>query len=416
MTTCRQAGSALLAIAIAIVTGCSPKNAEPTQQVVTLAGWQSNLSEQKLLARLLKQFETTHPDIKVKYEVITAEYMPVIYTRLAGGTAPDVFYLDAAEAPRLMNEGALEPLNPYIQKNFDLADFEKVLLDAFKKDGKIYGIPKDFSTLALFYNKKAFQQAGLAKPPQTWQDLFNDSKKLTRDKNKDGKIEQYGFGVLPELARQAFLIKSCGGQLTEANGKAAFATPAGLKGLQFLTEQYRNQRTSALPSDVGASSGSEMFGAGKAAMVIEGMWAIPYLKDTFPTLDFGIAPIPTICNKQGTMAYTVAYVLNKDAKHKTAAWQVISYLTGKAGMKAWTNTGFALPTRKSILKEFGQKPQYAPFVAGAASATVWQAGERLPKIFTSFNNQFISVMLGQQSLQDAMMKAQREANKDCMNP
>jgi multiple sugar transport system substrate-binding protein len=157
-----------------------------------------------------------------------------------------------------------------------------------------------------------------------------------------------------------------------------------------------------------------MFGQGKAAMVIEGSWAIPYLKDTFPNLEFATAEVPTVDGKKGTMAYTVAYVMNKKTKHKDAAWQVMSYLTGKEGMKAWAKEGLVLPARKSVLTELGyaNNPLYSPFVNGSAYANIWQAGDNLPTILLHFNNQFISALIGEQSLQNAMLKAQQSANKE----
>jgi len=169
-----------------------------------------------------------------------------------------------------------------------------------------------------------------------------------------------------------------------------------------------------MPSDVGTTSGSEIFGEGKAAMVIEGSWLLPYLNKTFPDIEYATAELPTAGGKKGTMAYTVAYVMNKQAKHKQEAWQLISYLTGKEGMKAWTSKGFALPTRKSVAVALGynQNPLYSPFLAGAAYATIWQAGENLPIIMNNFNNQFISAMLGEQTLKSAMLKAQKTANKE----
>ncbi|HBE51177.1 MAG TPA: ABC transporter substrate-binding protein, partial [Cyanobacteria bacterium UBA11369] len=106
--------------------------------------------------------------------------------------------------------------------------------------------------------------------------------------------------------------------------------------------------------------------------------------------------------------------MNKKAKHKQAAWELISYLTGKEGMKAWAREGLVLPSRKSVLADLGyaNNPLYAPFVTGAAYATIWQAGENLPTILTHFNNQFISALIGEQSLKDAMLKAQTTANKE----
>ncbi len=352
--------------------------------------------------------------------------MDVLKTRLIGETAADVFYLDALEAPALMRPDVLEPLDNYITPEFNISDFEPTLLNAFGQDGKTYGLPKDFSTLALFYNKEAFVGAaqrvgaslpppsGLSQPPQTWEQLREYSKKLTIDKNGDGIIEQYGFGILPELARQYFMIKAFGGELINSDGKATFASPDSLKGLQVIIDQYRNDKSATQPSEVGTTSGSVMFAKGKVAMVIEGPWLIPYLKQTFPNVEYAIAEVPTIAGKKGTMAYTVAYVMNKQSKHKPEAWQLISYLTGFEGMKAWTSAGFALPTRKSVTAALGydKHPLYTPFIAGASYATIWQAGENLPIILNNFNNQFVSAMLGEQPLPAAMTKAQQSANQE----
>ena len=93
--------------------------------------------------------------------------MDVIKTRLIGDPAPDVFYLDAREAPLLMKYGVLEPLNSYIKDLDDLADFEPSLIKSFQRENQIYGLPKDFSTLALFYNTKAFQEGEITEPPKT---------------------------------------------------------------------------------------------------------------------------------------------------------------------------------------------------------------------------------------------------------
>src|SRR5690606_16706625 len=118
----------------------------------------------------IRDFEKKHPDIKVKHDVIADQYMDVLKTRLIGGTGPDVFYLDAFEAPGLIEAGVLEPLDKYVTKDFDVNDFEKPMLQAFQHNGKTYGFPKDYSTLALFYNKKMLEKAGV-EVPKTWDEL-----------------------------------------------------------------------------------------------------------------------------------------------------------------------------------------------------------------------------------------------------
>jgi multiple sugar transport system substrate-binding protein len=392
----------------------APTTAPAETVTLRFSGWQSNPAEKQLLEQRIAAFEATHPTIRIKYEVITSEYMDVIKTRLIGDVAPDVFYLEAFEAPLLIQSGVLEPLNSYITPEFALADFEPSLVKAFQYRGTLYGIPKDFSTLALFYNQQAFAAAGISRPPQTWEELRRDSGKLTLDRNGDRKPEQYGFGIAAELARLVFMIQAFGGRLVDGQGYASFATPAGVKGLDLVVQQYRSDRTAAQPTDVGTTWGSEMMGQGKAAMVIEGPWSIPYFKETFPNLQFGVAEVPKINGKPGTMTFTVAYVINRKTRHKEAAWKFIAYLTGKEGMKAWAKQGLALPARKSVMAELGydRDPIYAPFVRGAAYATIWQAGDFLPIIRTHFNNQFISALLGEQPLAAAMQKAQDTANRE----
>jgi multiple sugar transport system substrate-binding protein len=373
---------------------------------VSLAGWGGNQTEQELLQQTLDEFMAKHPNIKVNYEVISDQYMDVIKTRLIGGEGPDVFYLDAFEAPALIETGAIEPLDSYVTEEFDVEDFEKPLLEAFQQEGITYGFPKDFSTLALFYNKAMFAEAGV-EVPTTWDELLEVSKELTKG------TDVYGFGVAPELARQYFIGESLGGKIVTDN-QPSFADEKVIQALQPVIDQHLVDKTSAQPNEVGAGWGGEMFGQGKAAMVIEGNWAIPYLQDTFPDIDFGTAEIPTVNGEQGTMAYTVAYVMNANSEKKEAAWQLLSYLTGKEGMKTWTSKGFALPTRKSVAAELGfdKDELRGPIVAGASYATVWAAGSNLPIISTNFNNQFLSAFLGEKSLADALKEGQETANSE----
>ncbi len=393
----------------------APESSAPAQGPVevTLAGWGSSPEEQQLLQQVLDEFQAKNPDVKVKYEVIADQYMDVIKTRLIGNEAPDVFYLDAFEAPALIDKDVLEPLDGYVTPEFDLNDFEAPTVNAFKgADGKIYGFPKDTSTLALFYNKKMFADAGITAPPATWDELQEVSEKLT--KKNGSKVEVYGLGQAPELARQMFMIQAFGGKLVDDQGQAAFATPEGEQGLALVVDQHLKAQTAGQPSDVGSGWGGEMFGQQKAAMVLEGNWAIPFIQSNFPDVDFGTAEVPTVNGKKGTMAFTVAYVMNKNSAKKEAAWKLISYLTGKEGMKTWTSKGFALPTRKSVSAELGYDKDAlrGALVAGSSYATPWQAGPTLPTVMNNFNNQFIAAYTGGSSLNEALATAQDTANKE----
>jgi len=144
----------ILLLLIITLTSCTFARGDQSVITLTLSGWQSNPNEAQLLRRVLQDFAGLYPDIRVKYEVINEQYMDAIKTRLISDTAPDVFYLDAFEAPLFMKNDVWEPLDPYITPEFNLSDFLPTLVNAFKYHHQIYGLPKDFSTLALFYNKQ----------------------------------------------------------------------------------------------------------------------------------------------------------------------------------------------------------------------------------------------------------------------
>ncbi|RWZ52354.1 ABC transporter substrate-binding protein [Halobacillus fulvus] len=401
------------------LVGCSSESSgegsgDGGKTVVELAGWGASPEEEALLKETLDAFEEKHPDIDVKHEVIADQYMDVTKTRLVGGEAADVFYLDALDAPSLINTGVLEPLNDYVTEDFDVEDFEEPLLNAFKKDDTYYGFPKDFSTLSLFYDKAAFEEAGLEGPPKTWEELSEYAEKLTVDEDGDGQPERYGLGFSKELARQFYKFQPNGAQVVDEKGKADFASEEAIQALEPIVTMYQDDKTAGLPSDAGNEWGGDMFGQGNAAMVIEGNWTIPFLEDNFSNLDFTTAELPTINGENATAAFTVAYVMNEQSEVKDAAWELISFLTGKEGMEIWTSKGFALPTRKSVAENLGyeEDPLRSSFVAGASYAQPWQAGENLPIIMTNFDNQFISALLGEQTLEEALKKAEETANKE----
>lgn len=403
----------------ATLVGCSNESSgqdgsgDGEQVTVELAGWGASPEEEELLQQTLDAFEEEHPNIKVKHEVIADQYMDVMKTRLVGGEAADVFYLDAFEAPGLAKTGVLEPLDDYVTEEFDTDDFQDPLLNAFKFDGTQYGFPKDFSTLALFYNKEKFEEAGLEGPPQTWDELREYAEKLTVDEDGDGTPEQYGLGFSSELARQFYKLEPYGAKVVGENKEAAFASDKAVEALQPIVDMKQN-KIAALPSDAGTDWGGDMFGQGKAAMVIEGNWTVPFLDSNFTDLEYATAELPTVNGEKATAAFTVAYVMNKESKVKEASWELISFLTGKEGMEIWTSKGLALPTRESVAEELGfdEDPIRGAFVQGGAYAQPWQAGPNLPTINNNFNNQFTSALLGDQTLEEALEKAQETANKE----
>jgi multiple sugar transport system substrate-binding protein len=376
--------------------------------VIRIGAALSSPAEKKILETQIKEFEKKNPGIKVKIEPITDDYLKKIQTMIGAKKEPDIFYLDSMPAPDLIKLGALEPLDSYIQKyGVNLSDFEDSLVKAFQKDGKTYGIPKDYNTLALFYNKKMFREAGL-QPPKTWAELRDDAKKLTKGDRK-------GLVLNPELARfQPFLYQN-GGRVLDEHGKPSLNLPQNAEALQFFTDLFVKDKVADIPKNMGYDWSGDAFAEEKAAMVIEGGWLIPFLKEKAPNLEYGIVELPVkeLGKPNSNLAFTVAYVMSKNSKNKEAAFKLIQYLTSEEGQKIVVDSGLALPSRKSMGQKFVEKyPERAAFVKGAAYAQPFQYGEYGPSLTTALNNAIESLVLKQEtSAQAALEKAQQEALK-----
>ncbi|WP_096439892.1 ABC transporter substrate-binding protein [Alteribacter populi] len=373
---------------------------------IRLTGWQSSPTEQRYFENTIAAFEEEYPHINVEVDTIADQYMDVLRTRLIGGEAADVFFLEAFEAPGLIESGVLEPLDDYVTDEFDIDDFQQPLIEAFQRDGQLWGLPKDTSTLALFYNEDHLEEAGFDSPPETWDELEVMARELTVD-------NRYGFGVVTDLARLMFIAESGGGEITK-NNLANFSDPSVLEALQPIVDMRNEKEIAASPSDVGAEWGGDMFGTERASMIIEGNWMLPFMEDAFPDVNFGVTEIPMINDEKGSMAYTVSYSMNKASEQKEEAWQLIEYLTGKDGMEIWTSSGLALPSRESVAEQldYADDDIYVPFIEASSYATVWSDDTNLPIINSNFENQFSSAFLGNRSLQEALEEAERVANNE----
>lgn len=340
---------------------------------ITLSGWTSSPVEAQLLTKDLAGFSKLHPNIHVNYRPISGSgstYESVLRTRFVAGDAPDVIYVNnGGESSTFMANNDLIPLNGYIKKSgFSIGDFYKNSLALFEKGGKIYGIPKDQSPLALFYNTAMFAKAGITHPPTTWAQLATDAKLLTNP-------SQHTYGLINSVQEPRwaeFLYQAGGGVMNNSMTKFTLTSPASVKGYTYFVNLYRHGYAT-VPTTVGASWGGQAFGMGKAAMVLSGNWLIPFLNQTYPSIKYNTSPLPSGPVNNMSLTFPVAYGITKDSKHPQAAWTLISYLTSQSGMTRWMKLGLALPTRKSLvsLPYYQQHPLTKGLLSQLPNSIAW---------------------------------------------
>ena len=186
------------------------------QQVeIRLTGWTSSDAEQKLFEQILDEFRAANPDIKLTYEPIPSDYATKLQTDIAAGSVADVFYVDSLAAPDFMVNGALLELDSFMQKDsVNAADFYPGLIQSFQMDGKTYGLPKDWSSLAMVYDKKALTDAGVANPPTNWDELKAAGQAL---KAKAGEPR---IVIPPDIAREFAFHYAAGAEVISKDGSS----------------------------------------------------------------------------------------------------------------------------------------------------------------------------------------------------
>ena len=125
-------------------------------------GWASSDAENTRLQEIVDKWNAANPDSTVQLNLVP-DYDTKLQTALAGGSPPDIFYIDSFKLPDLVAAKAVAPIGDQLT-NPD--DFYPSMRNAFTVDGTFYCPPKDFSTLALEYNKDLFDAAGVAYPDQ----------------------------------------------------------------------------------------------------------------------------------------------------------------------------------------------------------------------------------------------------------
>ncbi len=358
----------LLFVAISLI-GCSEK-----ESVARYTSWQSSQTEEKIIRQTLSDFEKEYPEVAYQFQPIPGNYTEKLQLMLGTGKAPDLFWLKGDTSPAYMNFEVLEPLDAFLAKDndFDMDDFFPVFRDAFKYKGKNYGVSKDFNAYVLFYNKKMFAEAGLDTVPTTWQELYDFSKRLTKDTNGDGKTDQFGFVIEPSIDIVMPFAYQNGGEIVTEKGEIKIGDPEFAEATEFMMSLYRDG-IATNPADVGAGWMGDVFSRRQCAMTISGAWLIPYLQDNAPDLEYGVVELPR-GKKKATLAFSVAMVIPKQSEHKEDAWKLLSYLNGKEGMKTWTESGIALPTRKSVAEENGfyQDSIYSVFMKSVDYAKLYK--------------------------------------------
>ena len=336
-----------------VLAGCSKETKSPAsgKKELRFAAW-GGATERKIWQTQIQGFENNHPNIKVTLELISDGYENKIKIMAAGRTLPDVFWMpfDSELFLQYITKDVLLDLSSYVERDeeFDIKDFYSQSMERVKYDGKIYGLPMNLGTLALYYNKTMFDEARVPYPdpkePMTWQELLEVARKLTRDIDNDGRMDEYGL-VLDNGRIELFIFQNAGSIYSREGTKCVINSPEAVEGIEFFVDMVYKHKVATLANTPGAESG-HLFKTGKVGMCIANMAIGAWCRDV-KDFCWDVAPLPKGKIRAGYI-FLDGPVISRWTKHPFEAYELAKYIVSKEGQETQAKMGIGQPSRRSV--------------------------------------------------------------------
>lgn len=381
----------------------------------------------RIIEGYVREFEREHPDIRVTpvFGGSYAENQAKVLAAIKAGNPPDTAILLSTELFTLLHLDAIEPFESLLVGDQEGRALVEDIFPAFMAnsmlDGKVWSIPFQRSTPIMYYNKQAFEEAGLdpEKPPQTWEELLEFGARLTK-KDGSGRVVRWGVQI-PEETWGIWMLEGltiqAGGMLWDPNGRGCvvlFDSQYVADSLRFLTELKK--RGASPPEIVRWSTTPNDFVAGRVAIMYHSTGSLGFVRQNarFP---FGTAfqarkvryGVPT----GGANFYIFK---GQDPVKRQATWRFIKWMTRPEMVARWSIDSGYVATRRSawdlpMMKEYVQRvPQAVTARDQLAYAKPELSVYNRQEVHVVIERAMADVLLGSRALAEALRDGQAQIN------
>lgn len=307
---------------------------------------------------IAKRFEQANPDVKIEIELTpSAQYFVKLDSAAAGGVAPDIFWINMPYFVQYAKNGIMEPLAPYIKDSgLQLDDVVASSVKAYQYDGQQMAIPRDVDSIAVWYNKKLFDQAGVSYPTSdwSWDDLKNKATAL-----KSG-LKGAAFPLVMDLSidgQDSYmnLLFQNGNHIVPKDGQPTDI--ANDKSIWVYQQLQGMMKDGLMPSaqQMSEVKTENIFQSNRAAMVYAGSWlAAPFANNPLINDHIGVVMMPKI-ERQSGVAHSLAFAMSAKSAHKQAAWKYIAFMSSEASQAELAKV--VIPANKTAAKVWAQQIQ-----------------------------------------------------------
>ncbi|MEG0305293.1 MAG: sugar ABC transporter substrate-binding protein [Oscillospiraceae bacterium] len=413
LTACGSKPASAAPVESKPASSSAPVAAEPV--TITFEQFSGSGDNEAVLQKMIDSYTAANPNVTIKLQSYGYDdYFTQLTAKVSGGKAPDIFELNYENFVSYAKKGALMNLDSIISTaGIDTTVYNDMALNAFKADGKQYGVPNSFSNVILVYNKDLFDKAGVDYPTNDWKwsDAMAAAEKI-RALGKDiyGYYHPITFNEFYKTAQQ-----NGGNLISEDATKFTMNTPQNVETLQYMVDMQRKTNVMPTAEQMGGMGDWDLFKSGRLGMIVTGIWCFPdFTRDCDFAWDIAVEPGNTA---KATHFFSNGYVIGKDSKVAEEATKFINYISSdKAATQIRLDAAWELPP----VKDQSIVDQYVAKTPPTNRDVVFKSLDYLvtPPVITQFaelqdivNSHLNDAAAGTVTPQQALIDMQKEAEE-----
>jgi multiple sugar transport system substrate-binding protein len=373
--------------------------------------WADNPEYSAAMQGIVEDFNNTNNKnitvVAEEYPWDGGAYSETLFRVVMGGGGPDTSSFKLTSTPLFTANSLLANLDNFIENWEDKNEIEESLYDTMKQASgtdSIYLMPWNTQVLYVYYRPSMFEEADVA-VPQTYSEFLEACEKLTLDKDGDGSIDVYGFGMRGSTGGHepwGSFIWGRGGNFSD------FTTEEAVAGMQDFIDLFENGYTPPTATMDGFQEIIANFKSGKTSMTIHHIGSSPGMIETFGD-DVDAFPFPKGVDQWTSMGDTENVML-ESCENKDAAFEWLAYLATGKGQEKWCTVTGNVPVSKSVqqLPVFQNNRFMKVSIEAAPSAGIFPVLDTTTEwISTIWPNTIAAALLGEISASDAMQQLQK---------
>lgn len=335
----------MVVLGLGVMAGC--KNNDNSQKK-TIEVFSNKPENQVVFKEFVKEFENENPDIKVVFSS-PPDAGTVLRTRLVKNSIPNVIaYGGDNTYTELANVGMLEDLSKTGLADNTVPAYKKMIQALQKDQDKLYGIPYATNASGVIYNVDLFKEHG-QKVPKTWDEFINVS----------NYFKDQGITPVEGTFKDPWTLISIFNPLSGILNEKDFMQKRRQNQVNFETgwQQPMKQLTDIMnltqKDAMGTSyaDGTQNFAKGKAAMIINGTWAIPEVMKANKNVHVNIFPLPAsndVSKNFVTSGVDVMFMIGKGTKNQSESQKFIKFMMNKKRAERYINDQFAFSAIQGV--------------------------------------------------------------------